>query len=158
MRDERSGEVYEFGAVEDFLLSRLRGPYRTEDLSKECNDRFDFNYSSQDIEEFIEILAGWQLLRDETNGARPAEGSPAIVADEEEESESQASSLEFTNYVRQPNGWHFFNPQALLDGLLSLIYPFRFLLWLVPVVFALGAISLMYHWRDFAADLWRSSD
>ena len=37
VRDERNGEVYEFGAVENFLLSRLRRPYRTNDLSKECN-------------------------------------------------------------------------------------------------------------------------
>jgi putative peptide zinc metalloprotease protein len=158
VRDERSGEVYEFGAVENFLISRLRRPYRTDDLSKECNARFDLNYRSQDIEQFIEMLAGWQLLRDQTNGARPAEGAPVNVADEEEELESQASAVEFTNYVREPNTWHFFNPQALLDGLLFIVYPFRFLLWLVPVVFALGALSLMYHWRDFVADLPRLFD
>ena len=64
------------------------------------------------------MLAGWKLLRDETNGARWAEGAPVSVADEEEELEGQASAVEFTNYVRQPNHWHFFNPQALLDGLL----------------------------------------
>ena len=80
------------------------------------------------------------------------------MADEQEELESQASAIEFTNYVRQPNGWHFFNPQGLLDGLLSIVYPLRFLLWLVPVVFALGAISLMYHLGDFAADWSRLSD
>ena len=63
VRDERNGEVYEFGAVENFLLSRLRRPYRTDDLSKECNARFDLNYRSQDIEQFIEMLAGWKLLQ-----------------------------------------------------------------------------------------------
>ena len=158
VHDERNGEVYEFGAVENFLLSRLRGPYRTDDLSKECNTRFDLNYRSQDIEQFIEMLEGWKLLRDETNGARSAEGGPAYVADEQEVLESQASAIEFTNYVRHPNHWHFFNPQGLLDGLLSVVYPLRFLLWLVPVVFALGAISLMFHWRDFTADFSNLSD
>jgi hypothetical protein len=30
VKDERSGQVYEFGAVERFLLAQLRRPYRTE--------------------------------------------------------------------------------------------------------------------------------
>src|SRR5260221_11222153 len=67
VRDERSGKVYEIGAVEKFLLTRLRKPYRAEDISKACSRRFEQNYTSQDIEGFIQMLKGWGLLTEEPN-------------------------------------------------------------------------------------------
>ena len=158
VRDERNGEVYEFGAVENFLLSRLRRPYRTDDLSKECNAQFDLNYRSHDIEEFIEMLAGWQLLRDETNGARPTEDPAAIAPEEEEEIAAEAPSVGEESGPRRPGGWHLFNPEGLLDGLNILAVPLRFLVWLVPVVFALGTMAVMFHWTMFVADLLEARD
>jgi putative peptide zinc metalloprotease protein len=153
VRDERSGEVYEFGAVENFLLSRLRRPYRTEDLSKECNDRFDLNYSSQDIEEFIEMLAGWELLQDGRRQSASPKDKIDIPHDVDEEIAAAAPPVGEESGPRRPGGWHLFNPEALLDGLNTLLGPLRFLVWLVPIAFVIGGLAVMFHWNVFLADV-----
>ena len=153
VRDARSGEVYEFGAVEDFLLSRLRKPYRTEDLSKECNDRFDLNYRNEDIEEFIEMLASWELLQDGRRQSASLKDKIDIPHDEDDEDAAAAPPVEEESGPRQPGGWHLFNPEALLDGLNKLLGPLRFLVWLVPIAFVIGGLAVMFHWSLFLADV-----
>ena len=116
VKDERSGQVYEFGAVERFLLAQLRRPYRTEAVAKACNAKFGLEYTRGDIEEFVRLLDGWGMLNGEGVEAMP-EGENWEEMEDEITDPSSAAIEE--SELRRPNGWHLFNPQALLDGLLS---------------------------------------
>src|SRR6478736_6736074 len=65
VHDERGGKVSEFGAGERSLLKHSRKPYRAEDLGKAWSRRFERNYNSQDSEDIVQILKGWELLAKE---------------------------------------------------------------------------------------------
>ncbi len=177
VRDERSGKVYEFGAVETFLLTRLRKPYRTEDISKACNRRFEQNYTNQDIEDFVQMLNGWGLLTEKPNlvseepnlahekpnvapgklnGNHTADEAPETAVPLDGATAEPVSPSDLADQIRHPLGRHLFNPQPLLDGLLAIIYPLRLLLWLVPIIFVLGTLAVIFHWNAFVADLTRT--
>ena len=115
VRDERSGKVYEFGEVEEFLLTQLRKPYRAEDLSKACNRRFEQSYTSQDSEDIIQMLKGWELLAEEPdsrckelNGEQTADEAPETVIPPDREAAQTDPSSEHAGLTRQPAGRHLF--------------------------------------------------
>src|SRR6266446_5224182 len=115
VHDERSGKVYEFGAVERFLLKQLRKPYRAEDLGKACSRRFEQNYTSQDSEDIIQMLKGWELLAEEPdsrceelNGEQTADEAPETVIPPDREAAQTDPSSEHAGLTRQPAGRHLF--------------------------------------------------
>lgn len=78
----------------------------------------------------------------ETKG-RPVE--PPLVA----ESAAKAAS-------RPPGHWHLFDPRAVFDGLGDAFHPLRFLVWLTPLAFAVGAACVAARPDAFIADLARA--
>lgn len=155
VRDGRSSKVYEFGAAECFLIECMTRPYEVEQVCAECNSRFGLQCTATDIGEFVSMLGEWGLLCEPDN-ADPAGGDVKAVdvgADRDDFSESATTADNF----KQPNRWHLFNPQRLLDGLYRQLRPFRFMVWLVPVFFALGAIAVMFNLQALGSDFSRAS-
>ena len=175
VRDKRRGKVYEFGPVEKFLLTRLREPYRPEDLSKACRTRFEQDYTSQDIENFIQMLRGWELLSEESrlpgeksdprsevpkaeikesNGQHTAHEAPeAGVPPAGEAWEPDPEDEYDADQTRHPYGTHLFNPQPLFDLVLGIVRPLRYLFWVTPIIFGLGTLAVAFHFYTYVADL-----
>lgn len=148
IHDPESGETYEFGSIEQFLIEQFRHPYKIDEVCSKCNSQFGLQYTNEDISEFLGLLAKWKLLREEDG---PSDGSALSAGDKEDKSEKLSS--EYTKYLDRPNRWHLFNPQSLLDGLNRLLQPVHFMIWLVPVVFTLGVITVMHNFSAFLSDV-----
>lgn len=131
--DERSGQEYEFGEVEHWLIEGIRAGKTAEVLQRECNVRFSLDYQPEDILEFLRLLSQWGLM-----------------AKVEEDSVSPQPLLP----QPLPSGhWHWFNPHALFGLLLQVFYPLRILVWLTPLAFAIGAACIAARPEAFKTDL-----
>ena len=69
VRDPRSGEVFEFGEAEYFLLDAMRRPYVEVELIERFNAAFGFESTGADFQDFLTILNDWGLLQ-ETQSAQ----------------------------------------------------------------------------------------
>ena len=103
------------GAVERFLLKQLRKPYRAEDLGKACSRRFEQNYTSQNSEDIIQMLKGWELLAEEPDSRceeligelRADEASETVVPPDREAAQTDPST-EHAGLTRQLAGRNLF--------------------------------------------------
>ena len=68
IHDPESGETYEFGSIEQFLIEQFRHPYQIDEVCSKCNSQFGLQYTNEDISEFLGLLAKWKLLREEEDG------------------------------------------------------------------------------------------
>lgn len=153
VHDERSGKVFEFGAIEQFLLERFIRPYEIEQVCADCNGAFGLNYTSSDILDFLALLSDWGLLQD-ANGGYDAKRNVATKAVDEVDS---PASVEQSKNFQQPNRWHLFNPEAALDSLCRTLSPLRFMVWLIPLFFALGLVVVMFNPNAFLTGLGAAS-
>lgn len=64
VRDPRSGEVFEFGEAEYFLLDAMRKPYVEVELIEKFNAAFGFESTSADFQSFLTTLNDWGLLQE----------------------------------------------------------------------------------------------
>lgn len=129
--DERSGQEYEFGKVEHWLIKGIQAGKTAEVLQRECNARFSLNYQSEDILEFLRLLSQWGLMTKEMDSASPPSLLPQL-----------------------PSGhWHWFSPHTLFGLLLQVFHPLRVLVWLTPFAFAVGAACVASRSEVFRADL-----
>lgn len=151
LHDPRNGEVYEFGAVESFLLQRIAVPYSEEDIAAECSRHFEQSFNESDINGFLELLAGWGLLEESEHDDTSVESEG--LAQDKDEPAPEAPGLSQEKDVRQPNRWDLFNPQAALDRMLSLVQPIRAIVWLIPLLFTIGLIAVMSHADMFSKDM-----
>jgi putative peptide zinc metalloprotease protein len=140
VQDEASGEIYEFGAVEYFLIDLFKQAYDIQKVVDACNSHFDLHYTHEDIEEFLGLLGQWGLLQD--SGAKP----PPDVAEEES---TEQDALD----VQRPNRWHLFKPDKVLVGLYRTLYPLRIFGWLIPLVFTIGVITVIKNSSAFLTDM-----
>jgi len=147
VKDLRDGEVYELGEIECFLIDEFRYPYQVDQIVVNCNETFGVEYKRQDIESFINLLFEWGLLE-------ISEGQQQKATEDTGETNGQdPSALAYGDQLRQPNRWHLFNPQSVLDGLYRITFPLSYVSWLVPVLFAFGAITVMLKWDMFLGDV-----
>ena len=142
---DNDGKTYEFGEIEYYLLEQLQKPYLIDEVIAECNERFAQNINEKDVEEFFSLLAEWGLLQD-TND--PSGKSKMEFIEDREQSESLQKQE-----LQQPNRWHLFNPQKLLDFLNKRLYFINKLFWLTPLVFAFGIATIISDWHDFLTDI-----
>lgn len=74
--DEKTGEEYEFGEIEHWLIEGIRSKKTAKALCLECNTRFSLQYRIEDIHEFFALLSTWGLMTksaDKQNLRRHAE-------------------------------------------------------------------------------------
>ncbi len=146
--DQRSDNSYEFGEVEQCILDLISRPYQTEDILEFVNSRFGLEYTLEDIKEFLLLLEGWGLTSEKAEQADQSGKSGVSDTDI-----SGSPTTRFNNDIKQPNRWHLFNPQSLFDLLGRVLLPFRSMVYLTPVVFAVGILALIKNLKAFMADL-----
>lgn len=149
IHDDQGGKVYEFGAVEQFLIEQFLRPYQIKQVCTDCNARFGLQYTSDDISDFLGLLADWDLLQEVESERSEENGSGEV----NQEPANRISAAEHKKDLQQPNRWHLFNPELLLDSLCRALYPLRFMVWLIPLFFAIGGIAVMFNPNAFFADL-----
>ncbi len=81
--DPLSGEAFEFGEEEGFLLTCLDGTSGPDATMSRFREKFDLDITPEQLDEFIAMLRGWHLL-DEPGAAEAASASsrklPAVRA------------------------------------------------------------------------------
>ncbi|MEL7449828.1 MAG: hypothetical protein AAFN78_11505, partial [Pseudomonadota bacterium] len=80
--DPQSGEAYEFGEEEDFLLRRLDGETGPVVTMEQFRERFDLEITLEQLNDFIGMLRDWNLLDEPgATGAAAASDSnlPAVA-------------------------------------------------------------------------------
>lgn len=147
LRDERTGEEYEFGEIEHFLLEKFRLPCQIQAVRDECNARFGRPFSVEDIEGFLDLLREWGLFYDVA-----AQGEPTETASPQPALREEAGPVQPADWQR-PNRWHLFKPAALLEALGRWLHPLPFLVWITPLIAATGAMAVIAGWDAFAADV-----
>lgn len=63
IRDPVSGEIFEFGEPEYFLIKALAHPYVIPDLLAKFNAKFGFETNTDEFYEFLSMLSNWGLLK-----------------------------------------------------------------------------------------------
>lgn len=147
MLDQPTGEEYEFGEVEHFLLERFRQPCDLDQLCGELNTRFGLTYSIDDLESFLNLLEEWGLLRN--HGASPL---PKPSLPDNGPNEPDALTGSFSIDLKQPNRWHLFNPERFFDGSNRLFPRMCWLIWLTPILVAFGVSTVLLKYDAFIAD------
>lgn len=133
--DGVSGVHYDFGKKEAFLLRRLGSGASPRQLAEDFSRHFGQDCSAEDIVAFLQLLQSWDLLV----GSVPPAAGPV-----EEENDSA--------YLWRPNRFHLFNPQKLLDVLLDLLQPLRFVFpVLAGLLFVVGCIMALRHYDSLAS-------
>ncbi len=149
--DELSGEKYEFGIVEFYLIEQLQKAFSPEQIISGIRSRFNQEITNKDIDDFLALLDSWNLLENaqEDIGREPSR----VVNNAQIPRDDKGSDTSLQDSMRQPNLWHLFNPQALFTYINSILTPVRKLIWLTPFVFTIGCIAVMYNLESFLADI-----
>jgi hypothetical protein len=125
VEDEKTGVTYEergHTGVEKFLLKHSRKPYRAEDLGKVFSRRFEQNHNSQDSEDIVQMLKGWELLSKEPDSLcevlnveqTPDEAPETVIPPDREAAQADPSS-EHGGLTRQLAGRHFFCKPGIFE-------------------------------------------
>ncbi len=117
-----TGRYIEFGAGERSLLKHSRKPYRAEDLGKACSRRFEQNNNSQDGEDIVQMLKGWELLAKESDSRcevliaeqTPNEAPETVIPPDREVAQTDPSS-KHGGLTRQLAGRHFFCKSGIFE-------------------------------------------
>lgn len=146
--DPSTGKEYEFGAVEQFLIEQFRKPYDLEHVRNTVNSQFDLQFTSDNINEFLNLLSEWGLLDSDKN-----QGQRIQSRAQEDFIISKSTKNVDKNTPSQHNSLYLFNPEKLLDSLLRIFSLFRFIVWLTPLILAVAIITVLSNWNTFLADL-----
>lgn len=145
--DQQTGDEYEFGEVEHFLLERFRQPCDLDQLCGELNTRFGLTYSLDDLESFLNLLEEWGLLHKQES---PALSQPTPL--DNKLNEPDALTGGFSKELKQPNRWHLFNPERFFDGFNRLFSAMRWAIWLTPILVVVSASAVLFKYDAFLAD------
>jgi len=74
-RDRQTGESFELGEAEHFLLERLDGHQTAEDVRRDFAEQFGEPLPGEDLDEFIQLAAVRGLLQRDGESVEPAEWS-----------------------------------------------------------------------------------
>lgn len=153
--DEVSGEQYQLGTVEQFLISQFEQPFRVEDVCDACNRKFNTTYQTQDIHQFLNLLDEWGLLAEEdVPMADPSLMAPITRAAAMEDSQqARVDRIEYS----PPNRWHWFNPEPMLDRINRWVSPFRGLVWLFPFFFFFSLLNVLHNRTELMMDFQEST-
>lgn len=132
VRLPESGEVFEFGEREAFLLDSLSTPQDAASLADAYEARFGVAIASSEIEEFLVLLQRWQLVQ-------PASDQPA--------------ELEVGDQIQRNNRWHLFRPESAMDVADRWLSPLRPLLLLLPLVLVYGLAAVWFNRHSVVDDL-----
>ena len=145
--DQQTGDEYEFGEVEHFLLEHFRQPCDPDQLCDELNTRFGLTYSLDDLESFLNLLEDWGLLSKQ--GTTPL---PQPILLDNVQNEPDTLTDDFSNKVKMPDTWKLFNPERFFDGFNRLFPNLRWLLWLTPIIVAVATLAILFKYQAFLAD------
>jgi multidrug resistance efflux pump len=135
-----TGDVYHFGEKEFLIFQSLDGLTPFEDIRARFQARFGIELSSDHFHGFLHELNRMGLLE----GQVPPTGERAGMTFE---TAAQPTAAAKASPVRSPYRWKLFNPQPILDALIWVFRPLRYLFWtLIPALLVAGLI--MFH-RDF---------
>ncbi len=179
VKDPITGEVFEFGAQEHFLMQRLSGAESAEDVLDDFLEEFGQRISLKDLQAFIAMLSDWGLLQDD-NGRKPrsrarttahitASASSAGGPDAEPPPDAERPTGEAPSETagstpppparpaEAPRSGHYslLRPNALFDALAYWLGPLRHIKWLLPVLLIFAAASLFFNIDRFFIDFGR---
>jgi multidrug resistance efflux pump len=153
-----SGDVFEFGAEEYFLLRRLDGVTSYDAVMKAFNASFGFAIAERQFAEFLRELARAGLIERIGVGPteRPAPSETASVGSNRREAGRQRRTNRESDpppETNKPYRWRLFNPDRLFRGLAWLFYPVRYLLWMLVPALMMAGLILFHRQAMFAEDL-----
>jgi putative peptide zinc metalloprotease protein len=173
VRDPISGDDFEFGAEEYFLIERVGAGEPPDRVALAFREHFGASIERRQIDAFVDRLRLWKLISDEP--VETADGSShAWVAEADAEDlnleghwddHGDRSPSANANARWQPDRagvlprplrykalWH---KPRWIGGIAWLLRPLRFLLYLIPVAMVVAIPTLVHQWPLVAADLER---
>jgi len=175
VKDPLSGEHFEFGAEEYFLIERIGAGVPLDRIAEAFRERFGESIERSQISAFLERLRLWKLLSDEprdtdesrqptagTHGRTQAD-TPYPDSETDDSSWIRAHSQRQTRWqpdqarvlnrpLRYKAFWH--EPQWI-GGIARILRPLRFLLYLIPLALVLSIATVVQQWPLVEADLER---
>lgn len=183
VHDSRTDKVFEFGALECYLIDLLTQQIGDDEIVSRWNARFGTQNTTEDLNEFLGIIEDWGLLettdatgsgtqskaKDDVHGAYPeqpyASATEVPSADETSRTDAQADAATNDAWggeepeahdprrIKQPNRWHLFCPERFLTWLCGWICPLRALVWATPLIFGLGVLGVLFNLHLVRQDL-----
>ncbi|HIA08487.1 MAG TPA: HlyD family efflux transporter periplasmic adaptor subunit [Chromatiaceae bacterium] len=175
--DPISGETYEFGAEEWFLLQTFDGLTGADQAIQQFAAEFAIELSYEDIDSFVDSVMGWGLIEgfepveavvepapapDEAGSPRaPLEGDqvedilPLSAAARHPPGDGKANRMGASSLDEPPLSWVWFDPSALFGLLGSRGLFLRSLFYVVPLLTATGFFALVNNVQPFLADFAR---
>ncbi len=132
IKDPLTNELFEFGEKEYYLINEIKSPYNERVLLTKFNAKFGEKERSEYISGLIAMLDEWDLLKDEREFI-----NAAISRNQIEE-------------TPQINRWHLFRPEKMLDRICHLLYPLRYLVWLVPLLLLFSLSGILFNIHEVA--------
>jgi putative peptide zinc metalloprotease protein len=159
IRDDRSGQSYRFGPWQFFILEVLPGCNDYEHLASIFEDRYGKKVTQEEVQGLFELVAENKLfgmsalshpiLVDFHKDRKAREHSESGRVSSKTESQASAAN---TNQIEDDDlpagikdamglddavakkGWKLFDPTKLINFLKPLLYPFRYLIYILPVL------------------------
>ncbi len=165
IRDSGNDQVFEFGALECYLIHLIYQQISADEIVSRWNQDFGTQNTVDDLEEFLDILDGWGLLEpafaseghsqaqsDAASHQAGAEGFDSATH-RRENWHGKHTEAPLSQATKQPHRWHLFEPEGLLDFLCRGLCPLRKLVWLTPFIFVFGIFCVLFNLHLIKHDL-----
>jgi multidrug efflux pump subunit AcrA (membrane-fusion protein) len=142
-----SGEVFEFGEEELFLLRSVDEAASEEALCRSFAERFGMTLEPDGLREFCRSMESYGLLTDCSGAEEESEQSESATAWEADADDDAGP--------RKPYRYPLFNPDRLFGRLSRLLHPVRHLGWLLVPGIPGALMLLLNNQSHFIADMGR---
>ncbi|MBB1073356.1 HlyD family efflux transporter periplasmic adaptor subunit [Rhodoferax sp. 4810] len=150
IRDPQTQQTFEFGQQECYLLQQFQHSVDLNQIVTAVNTTYQAQYTIEEITEFLALLNDWGLLTPVQ--PNPAHSTPEQAAHHLPPFTDKTAASD--SFIQQPNRWHLFNPQPLLDWLHQQLLPLQSVAFLIitPVVL-FGILTIVLNWSMLRLDL-----
>lgn len=174
IKDPQNDEVHTLEPWQFFLLEVLPGCDNMPKLKGVFEDRFGHSISDEEIQKFFTLIADKSLfgisaltnpILADFQKKRKAEGQGRIKPDPKAKAKAPAPEkseeplppgvqdvIGLDTTMKQA-GWKLFNPKGLIALLSPVVKPFRFLMYLVPLMFIAALFLLGRYYSLMEADI-----
>ncbi|MCP4263341.1 MAG: HlyD family efflux transporter periplasmic adaptor subunit [Planctomycetes bacterium] len=135
IKDPSTNEMFEFEEKEYYLINAIKSPYHERVLLTKFNAKFREKEPPEYFSGLIAMLDEWGLLKDER------------------EFNNASESRRQTVNTPQINRWHLFRPEKILDLICHLLYPLRYLVWLIPLLLLFSLAGILFNLQEVANGL-----
>lgn len=166
VRDPISGDHFEFGPEEYFLIERIGAGEPLDRVADAFRERFGESIERSQIGAFLERLRLWKLLTDEPpdqdqGGTQPEQSDPDSASDQDDriplhaERQTHWRPDQARVLIRPQRYKAFWQEPRWIGGIARLLRPLRFFLYLIPLALVLAIATVVQQWPLVELDLGR---